>query len=394
MWRKRRRGDLAPRRGLRLRAAMEPLEYRFCPSTYNYQIIAQTGVNVTGLGNGPSINDSGQVAFVEQFADGSNSIFVGDGSSAPVNVSASLQNPVRTFQNAVQINDSGQIAAVDRVSGSPPSYYLRIWNSSNDNYQVYDQAGPGTNYDSFFNSDSIDNQGDVTYIAKLAGAGTVALISNQNSISTLPSPQPFLNPMAADGGLVVARADHDPSNPSQNPIDLFQPDGPVTVIASTPDFIALGASPGISADGQVVAFYGDLTPAGADALNYAQAQAGVPSLNPGPGIFASINTTSHGRVLLRIAGQDSQPFLNPGETFKNLNNTGNPTGNPKDIGVKQFDQPDAPVAVNSTQATGGAVTIVYMAQGDDGSDGIYANRLDFLPNASGILDPNSTAQET
>ena len=109
MWFKRRRTAQTSRRGSRRRLAADRLEQRIClsppPVYYDYTVIAKTGdQGLTGLGTGPSINDNGQVAFVGQFADGSDSIFVGDRLSTLNNVSKALQSPNRYFQPSVQIN--------------------------------------------------------------------------------------------------------------------------------------------------------------------------------------------------------------------------------------------------------------------------------------------------
>src|SRR5215471_20639997 len=86
--------------------AVERLENRVCPSVfYDFDVIAKTGDTIaagggaalSGVGRGPSINNSGTVAFEGEFSDGSDSIFVKAGSSAPQEVTASLRNPARSF---------------------------------------------------------------------------------------------------------------------------------------------------------------------------------------------------------------------------------------------------------------------------------------------------------
>ena len=272
MWVKKRRTRHARNHGRSVSCELQRLEDRIClTSTYDFTVIAKTGAQgLVSLGGGASINDSGQVAFVGQLGDGSNGIFVGDGSPSLNNVTAGLQSPSRVYQPTVQINNSGEIAAVDRVEGSPPSYYLRTWDSSTDSYQVEDQAGPGADDSSFLNSSSISQDGSIAYIAKPTGLSTAILERDGEPISSLPFPQPDLSPVIANNGLVVARADHDTAHPDQNPIELFQPGVPATLIASVPNFSSLGSSPGISDDGQVVAFYGNLTAAGAAAINAGQ----------------------------------------------------------------------------------------------------------------------------
>ena len=49
---------------------LERLEGRWCPSTlYDFDLVAATGqLGLSGMGNGPSINDAGTVALVGDFA--------------------------------------------------------------------------------------------------------------------------------------------------------------------------------------------------------------------------------------------------------------------------------------------------------------------------------------
>ena len=346
----------------------EQLEERTCPSTYNYAVIAQSGQNgITSIDQFSSINDSGQVAFVGQFADGSNGVFVGNGFSLN-DISSVLQSSGRTFGTKVQINNSGQVAAEDSFSGTSLADYVRVWNSATDKYQITDQAGPGTGFDSFFGTADISNDGNVTYVGKLAGLSTVALEQNGQALASLPSPQPYLQPMAANGGLVVARVDT--SDITDSPIELFQPNKPATVIAGQPDFSSLGSSPGISDDGQIVAFYGVLTDSGAASIN-AQQPKQQPPLTSGAGIFLSVNTTSYGRIIVRVSGT---------------------TGS----GDSAFDA-DKRVAVTSVQGAGPAftdpaVTVVFM--GTDSvthNDALFCNRVDLFPASGEVFDPANPA---
>jgi hypothetical protein len=214
-------------------------------------------------------------------------------------------------------------------------------------------------------------------------SGTLSLFINGSPAHAFPAGSGGLRPQIANNGAVVVQD----GSTITSPITVFQLNKTPVVIADSTDFDALGSSPGISPDGQVVVFYGDLTYSGAVAIN--SGQPGQIPLQPGDGIFASVNTISNARFLVRIAGEKSTTFLNPGETFQNTNADGIfAPPDTKLIGVSGFD-PNAPVAVNAIQNTGtrGAVTIVYMAKQDDGTDGLYANRLDFLPDANGTFSP-------
>ena len=87
---------------------------------------------------------------------------------------------------------------------------------------------------------------------------------------------------------------------------LYDNSGPETVsaIATTAsgNWSDLGIRPGISDDGKEVAFYGNLTAAGATAINTAQPN--LPALQAGPGIFVSFPTgpALANRVILRLVG--------------------------------------------------------------------------------------------
>ena len=155
----------------------------------------------------------------------------------------------------------------------------------------------------------------------------------------------------------MARADHTPATPDQNPIELFQPAGPATVIASAADFSSLGSEPGLSDDGQAVAFYGDLTVAGAASFN--AVQPGLPALEPGEGIFVSLNTSGQSRILVRVAGISDNGVADPGEVWNN--NTETDTG-----GFKSF-LPDVRVGVNLEGSSSAFYRVVFEATAADGT---------------------------
>ncbi|MCX7422704.1 MAG: Ig-like domain-containing protein, partial [Planctomycetia bacterium] len=319
-------------------------------------MIAKTGdQGLTGLGIGPSINDSGTVAFVGNHANGNDGIFAGNGTPGSLfEVSAGTSLPNPTFRSNLQINNAGQIAAVDGLLHAN----LRLWNAADRSSTILYRADstPG-GFDSFFDSESVSNDGGVAYIGKLTGATTVILNRDTDPISSLPSPQPFLRPMIADGGLVVARTDHDATNPSQNPIKLFAPGGPAAIIASMPQFSSMGSSPGISDDGTVITFYGERDENG-DGVSE-------------PGIFASIKT-DQGRVVKRIAGVAGNGYLDPGETFDDTNdNRKLDPGEDKGL-IDHFDTA-ARVGVGTFSPQ--KSTIVFVAYDAAGHKGIYTSDL-------------------
>src|SRR5262245_38753248 len=94
-----------------------------CPSSYassyySHTIIAKTGqAGLTGMGDMPSINDNGRVAFVGQVS-GHEGIFVGDGINLG-NITPDFSNETgRFFGRAVQINNNNQVVGYDRRNGS------------------------------------------------------------------------------------------------------------------------------------------------------------------------------------------------------------------------------------------------------------------------------------
>jgi hypothetical protein len=377
-----RRVSRQPRRGW-VRPAAEQLEDRTLLSAfYTLDLIAKTGqAGLSSILQDASINDAGKVAFVGQYQDKNQNpagegVFVGDGSSLnDITFTTDPTDPNRTFGPAVQINNSDQVAVVDRYTdGGNTEWRLRTWdadghiNSFGNYFYPYATASSppiyGYNFDALAGSVSLSNNGYVAYEAFDYKTNQWQLRLQNDTLpdpldlpaTTLNAPQ-SLRPMAANSSgplnlqYVVVRN----GSTSSSPIVLYQNVArggapfPVTIAsAGSPNrFSALGQSPGISDDGQIVVFYG------VDAS--------------GPGIFASVNTASHGRQIVRIA---SAAANGP---------------------ISKF-EPDVRVGVNSTETTEGAVTVTYVAYDAHGSKGVYASRLTFVPPANAptnFSDPTS-----
>ncbi len=348
----------------------EPLEDRTLLLTfYNLEVIAETGQDgLTGILQDASINDAGKVAFVGQYSDGEG-ILVGTGSSlTDINPTFS-HDPTRTFGPALQINNNDQVAAVDRSTPGNTQWRLRTWdadgqvNSFGNTYFTYATASTPpdglSDFDALASSVSLSNNGNVAYVAFDYGSNSWQLRLQNDALPdvldvpavTLPAPQ-SLRPMAANGagslGYVVVRNGSTPTSP----IVLYGnvPGGaffsvPIANAGVPYRFSALGQSPGISSDGRIVVFYG------VDAS--------------GPGIFASVSTTSQGRQIVRIASASAS---GP---------------------ISQF-VPDEPVGVNATESQGG-VTVTYVAYDANGNKGVYATRLTFIPPAN---DPKNFQNPT
>ncbi len=128
-------------------------------------------------------------------------------------------------------------------------------------------------------------------------------------------------------------------------------------------------SPGISDDGRIVAFYGDLSVSGAARLG--------PGLDPGPGIFVSVPNLGGGRIIGRIAGIAGNGYLDPGETYRDINGNGRfDQGTETDEGTITAFEADTRVAI--APAVGGA-SVVYIGIDSGGRKGIFSARVTLMP---------------
>ena len=375
------------------RLHFDSLENRTCPAAiYDYQVIAQSGQNgIASITQFPSINNSGDVAFVAALTAGGEGIFVGDGSTFPTNVTQVI-DPNRTYLASAQINNDGQVLASER-DFSPNFRQLELWDV-NDPGNPQSLAGSGENGTSIFSFATLNNQGDSVF-ATIPTAGSDVKLSAPipplgfgTEFYKLPTgPQPSIRPMLADDGTVVFRAGNNETDPI-----LTRPavGGSSATIAGIPNFYTTGSAPGISDDGVAVAFYGDLTPAGAAGLNLIRPE-GAPLLAPGPGIFVSLKTPSGETALVRIAGLFDNGYLDPGERWDNrgpnwnadvlagtslkvdANEDGNLDGSTA-VGIREFD-PNMRVGVNRESPDSPFYRVVFTAKGADGIRAVFSARV-------------------
>ena len=253
--------------------------------------------------------------------------------------------------------------AVDRYSTNGSTQYtLRTWSDTTPNaYLIYATAGgPSSNSTSLSTYAAINDANDIVYSAlDTSGPSPVWTLKYQSSIAqtstvaTLTGAQ-GLRPAISDNPFVVARVG-DTNTPS-DPLTSYAVVGigaltkfsAVGVAGTGSGFDQVGQAPGISDDGKVIAFSGDLTAAGASALG----------LTPGPGIFARVmvGTTP---VIIRVAG------VTPG-------------------GIQSFDLTQ-PVGTNGK-------TVVFLATDANGNKGLFTAKLN-IPGAAplpGTSPPAST----
>lgn len=412
---------------------------------YKFDVIAKTGDSPSGGGgslsallNTVSINDKGMVAFSGTTPSGG-SVFIGDMSTIPLNISFSPPNISRSYRSGLQINNLNEVTALDRISGAT---LVRIWDGnspgsfqtiakgntalgpSDPNYSLYD-------FDAVFVTPSLNNNSEVVFPASyshqafkfsapcqdmcLATAGNVFQF-NVLPFSGLAFPS---RPMITDSGAIVVRAGANPTDP----IRLYNNDFSsfTTIADSSKGFTVLGRSPGISDDGRIVVFYGDLSPAGATALQ----------TTSGPGIFARVNQlcvtpgingildsalngddektdvgilsglngicetnkTGDDRLHVLVGSSSFSPIqrvaglingvLDPGETFIDADFNGKYDAGELDVGLFSSFDPDSRVSANSTG------TVVYIASDAFFNKGIYTSQLDFISTNALNLRPFS-----
>jgi hypothetical protein len=172
-----------------------------------------------------------------------------------------ILNLNESFDDAVQINDTNQIVAVREDQG--PSYHLDVWNGNNPGSFV-DVLDSSTKYPAILTYAAINSTNVVAFSAYdqnfnlLLGAGLP--LAHQ----PLRPAEPPIRPMISDANSIVFRD----GNTDTSPIVMYTYNnglfsGPVKIAEvtspETTKFTLLGQSPGISRDGMVVAFAGDLT---------------------------------------------------------------------------------------------------------------------------------------
>ena len=294
---------------------------------YKFNVVAETGLppfNLTGLGNGPSINDEGKVAYIGRITQNSNeSVFVWSPVGGNTDVAPGLHPQNRTFGEGARINGNDEVAVWTHTFPSLSAIYeIRVLRGAGpiDNGSVAVRGVPGgPPYDGFYpfpwinntkvledrsaqiptgNKDGICDAGETCFSqtafnAFLIGAptqryiGTVvqnpfnaadAGVQHQFGLLTQTS-----RPVISDDGRVLVRG-----NAPSNPIILFNNyalSSQTQIAGAAAGFTVLGQSPGMTSDGKVVAFAGNR--------------------GQGDGIFLSIQQVSGPRRLVRIVGENT-----------------------------------------------------------------------------------------
>ena len=282
---------------------------------YEYYTVASTQAGTfTALGP-PSINDNGLCAFTGTTAAGQ-TIWVSDGDLiSPRDINPGQANLGRNFFDPqLQINTNNQVVAKDFIPGT--SQNIRVWAATaTDSFVFLARAGTSQPYTALNGAPAINANGDGVFGA--VNGTTHELVEVSGGVSHTfginnSAPEPAI---AANGSMVVTTFN---AGLGLNQVILFTNNfASQTTIASATNFSYLDTAPGISDDGNVVVFQGNLTPAGVTNL-------GITG-GAGPGIFAAVNTGSAWQTIritgLMIetpgSGGNNDGICDPGETCKN-----------------------------------------------------------------------------
>ena len=273
---------------------------------YKYDVVATTGTGLEVFA-APSINDYGDVAFSGRKTPGGGTVFLSEIGQSNIDLMPNLSASSNQFvAGRVQINNSKQVIAHTFISGTTPAQnVLRRINGVNDfSLLAYANGAGGFNdFDQIWGgSSAINNLGESVFLTRRGSNTTILTTGERPNFSTLqfPSTGNSQNPMISDLGCVVTRA----GATATDPLRLYTYDlaGFETIASTTDGSTAIGSSPALSDGCEVIVFYGNLNATGSQTLG----------TNPGPGIFASIETSKKQRKIVRIAGRLIEDNSAPG----------------------------------------------------------------------------------
>lgn len=278
----------------RYRPTLEALEPRDCPSIfYDFSIIGQTTAgnpdNWTSFGLAPTINDAGSVAFVGDAGTGQG-IYVSDLGDSHREITQTV-GPGLTWGVGVQINNQNLAVGTDTQPGTPTRQQVVTYNAAPGMTGPPTVVATSTDVGVLtFVAAALDSASNrVAFVQQTAGATQLYYSgSGGNHLVATFQGQHALKPAAAGKNIVAAI----PDGKGGSAIVLYEetraqggsPQYRQTVISR--GFTAVGASPGISADGRIVVFAGDR--------------------GNGVGIFASIADAGRNRTLIKLAGESAK----------------------------------------------------------------------------------------
>jgi hypothetical protein len=236
---------------------------------YKLDVIAKTGTQgLTSITTGSTVNSSGLVSFAGGTAAGF-TVFIGNTENASRIVFSPTSNPVG---GTVQLTENSRIAAWTTTPSSPFVQVLALRDAlqpSNSPVVATTQFGLQDNFDTLSNYLTVNRFDQPVFSA--VRQNQLSLVSGFRLGYTFLKNYPAvisqtLRPMIADNGVIVIR---ETETGNVQRIKLYNyglPTGSQT-IADESRFNSLGASPGISDDGDIVIFQGDLKPDGSANYN-------------------------------------------------------------------------------------------------------------------------------
>ena len=384
-----RRRTMVPTRG-----KFECLESRFCMAVfYDFSVVASTGSGgIVDIEPAVSVNDHGAVAFVAS-KTGGQSIYFADQGGSPAVVSFAVPSSSRTYGRELQLNNANQIAAVDRTTGGTVGTRARLWDAQSTESFTILARGTSPNplpghFDILSTITSVSNDGKIVVAGLDTPAATWELHQSSSEIdvndvfseiTTFPGGA-FFRVLGADGDRSVT-ASRQGADTQIILRDIAGFDTFRTVASTTTGLWSeLGVRVGLSDDGAMVAFYGNLTADGASAFK----------LSPGPGIFASIdhdNNLLTPQVLERVAGIAGNGVLDGNESFDDINNDGDFDAGDIERGIASFDV-DSRVAIARSTKPEAAGTVFHVAwtglDSIDSTNAIFASNLKIKTSGSAI----------
>lgn len=209
-----------------------------------------------------SVNDIGRIAFVgDDFATGYSNVYVTSADTpSPLSIrslTTGFDGPSRQFYGAALSDPPNEyVASTDRFSGAPATFFVREWpvdgglmNLVGSSQVTSKSFGSATSYM------DINSSLDVAFLGLTYGNLDYALFEGTDVGLTLPLDTfPFgtvLRPQISNDGTIVISAN--------GTLETYQfgQAGIAEDIADQPAFSQIGNDPGISADGNVVAFYAE-----------------------------------------------------------------------------------------------------------------------------------------
>jgi hypothetical protein len=279
---------------------------------HQFAVVAESGQNgFNGFGVNTSINDNGLVAFVGQLATGEG-VFVGNGTTAAVNITPGFQSSTRVFGSAALINNNNQVAARDRVSGAPPPSLVRYWDANNPGtFTTVARGGlTGDPFNSVLSLPAFNNNVSTAPQSAIRNYvfGTLQNTTLNNSMATpntVPvttsvssrneSPLFIQRPVMSDDGQIVMRSSSSIFGTLSDPIIVYNNDLTVnrTIASAGQGDTEIGQGVGITDDGTAISYYSLINSTRASQIG----------TTAGAGIFLEIREDNGNRKVIRVAGR-------------------------------------------------------------------------------------------